>query len=440
MGIGATAIGYGLLALGLAQAKARRKLIGAGPLAAAAALALVAALTAVWLPRLPHVNVNAGFEVVDVRAGREGVLAVVEHPRGGRSLLVDNQYTLGSVGVRWDQERQTHIPLLLHPDPRKVAFIGLATGISPGAALDHSVPEQIDVIEISSLVPVAAGDYFDEFNNRLMSNDAVSVFVEDGRTFLASSPNAYDAVIGDLFLPWNPGVGRLFSEEHFRSVFRALKDGGLFCQWLPMFQLTEPQFEMIVRTFVEVFPSAHGFLGGFDAQRPVLALVGYKNGDLDWRAAQRRCQEERSFGKVGDPSVRHPEGLGMLYFGRWEAPEDRAVGAVNTLDNLRLELDASRERVTGSPGGKYFYGARWLAFVQARHPEILADNGLPQPLKQLTVHGANLIAVNRARAKSVVSVAEARAKARKQLSVRLLEDAESDWRRWPGLLPAGIGD
>ena len=120
-------------------------------------------------------------------------------------------------------------------------------------------------------------------------------------------------VVGDLFLPWRTGEGRLFAREHFLNVQRSLKPGGLFCQWLPMFQLTRPQFEAIARTFREVFPDAFVVRGDFYAKLPILGLVGGNDfRQLDWPVIGTVCGHLRAVGKTTDPLLRHADGVAML--------------------------------------------------------------------------------------------------------------------------------
>ena len=46
----------------------------------------------------------------------------------------------------------------------------------------------------------------------------------------------------------------MFSLEQFASARRALAPGGIFCQWLPMFQMSEEEFNIVAATFLDVFP------------------------------------------------------------------------------------------------------------------------------------------------------------------------------------------
>lgn len=321
----------------------------------------VVGLMAGKLPKIPHVNANMGFRMIEEKNGREGHLAVVKHSGMGRAIMMSNQYVLGSSRAKYMQERQAHLPLLLHPAPRAAGFIGHATGMTPGAAVVHNSVEKIVSVEIAGSVIEAATDHFADVNHDIANVAHARVLNEDGRTYFASCSESFDVIEADLFLPWGAGVGRLYSREHFASVRNALRPGGIFCQWLPMFQLSSDQFTVIANTFKEAFPKTHLFRLTFKTRHPGIALVGFKETDLDWNVIARRCAEIRAGNRVHDPSMRHREGIAMLYFGRYETKTETPL---NTLDNLWIELDAAKERLTGKPNAKYHIGGRWLKWMQ----------------------------------------------------------------------------
>jgi len=318
-----------------------------------------------WLPKLPLINPHLGFELIATRSGREGTLAVVGQPGNQRAMLLSNQYLLGSTAARWDQERQAHLPLMLHAAPQEVAVIGLATGITAGAVLQHSDVQKLAVVELSPVVIELAENYFAEFHGSLFQDARAEVIPEDGRIYMAAMKQRFDLVIGDLFLPWGPGEGRLFTEEHFRSVRGALKPGGIYCQWLPMFQLTDRQFQVIAGTFQQVFPEVHLLVNGFHLDQPAVALVGFCEGSVDWNVIDARIESARR-DQIFDPLVRHRQGLELVYLGKYSVSADTPR---NTLDNLWLELDAGRVRVVSIPQETYQMGERWLAWLDASRIE-----------------------------------------------------------------------
>jgi len=354
---------------------------------------------------------------------------VVEHDQFGRGLLFSNQYLLGSTNVRYDQERQAHIPLLLHPNPQKICCIGLATGITPSAALQHSTVQKVDVVELASMVVDAAGEYFSEYNSHILDQSSVQVAVEDGRTFIAAHQEAYDVIVSDLFLPWRPGVGRLYSSEHFEATRDALRPGGLYCHWLPLYQFTESQLDLVLSTFMKVYPKAYLFEGKFQLDAPVLGLVGFKDGDLDWDGIRSNCDRERLAQGIKDPTMRHAQGLAMLFRGTMQ--HDRDADDVNTLNNMKLELDAGVYRMMHAENGTYLMGKTWFALVQ-KYIQSNAFESSTISSRSMASRGVQLSLLGH----RIQLDAKSRPALLKQtfalIPDALKRDREADWKRWGG--------
>ena len=80
------------------------------------------------------------------------------------------------------QRLLAHVPLLLHPNPKRVAILGLGSGVTLGSALTHSI-ERADVLEISPEV-VEASHFFDAENHGAVGDPRTRVIVGDGRSHL----------------------------------------------------------------------------------------------------------------------------------------------------------------------------------------------------------------------------------------------------------------
>ncbi|MGH7803902.1 MAG: spermidine synthase, partial [Candidatus Binatia bacterium] len=272
------------------------------------AIALGAALLLVAPGDLPAIRVDAsrGERIVDVRHGAHGTVAVLEDGIS-RSLKLDNTYVLGGTLATGDERFQAHLPLLLHPQPRSVAFLGFGTGITAGAALAHPV-EEVVALEIVPEVVDAARSHFAEANLGVVDDPRVEIRVEDARNFLRGTARRFDVVIGDLVVPWRPGESSLYALEHFRAVRASLRDGGLFCQWVPLFQLSEEAFRIVASTFLEVFPRSTLWRGDFLADQPSLALIGRRDGEpIEPAVVERRWREiaprlDRTTPYLADPA------------------------------------------------------------------------------------------------------------------------------------------
>ena len=81
-------------------------------------------------------------------------------------------------------------------------------------------------------------------------------------------------IVADLFHPAEDGAGMLYTREHYQALRERLAPGGLVCQWLPLHQLDLGSFRDVVTTFQGVFPEATLWLLRFNADVPVVGLVG----------------------------------------------------------------------------------------------------------------------------------------------------------------------
>ena len=294
--------------------------------------ALLAAVLLLEPTALPPVRVrgDAGETLVSVREGTHGTTAVIADDHG-RWITIDNSYVLGGTAARDEERWQAHLPLLLHPSPRRAAFVGLGTGITAGAALLHPL-DRIVTLEIVPEVVAAAREDFAEVNARVVEDPRVTVVIDDGRNYLASSPQAFDVIVGDLLVPWRPAEAPLYTLEHFQSVRRALTSDGVFCQWLPLYQLSPEQLAIILRTFLDVFPAASLWRGNFVPDEPTLAVVGH----LGSRVLEPEPIEARvralAVSTDADPFLEHPAGMWLFLVGPLTADRHAFAGARRNRD------------------------------------------------------------------------------------------------------------
>lgn len=390
------------------------------------ALALAGVALAGWMTRgLPQVRRMPGETLVEAAVGREGVVATVHGAADDWRMLFNNTYTLGGSRAAANQERQALLPLLLHGRAESAGVLGVATGSTlAGAALAPGVT-RIEAAELSPLALRQAREHFRPFNRDVFADSRVRVVQDDARWFIAGTPDRFDVVVGDLFLPWRTGEGRLYTREHFAAVRHALRPGGLFCQWLPLFQLTRPQHDAIVRTFLAEFPGAFLVRGDFYTELPIVGLVGGRTlEEVDWRDVAVRCGELRAAGRSHDPLVRHAEGVAMLVVG---PPPTPPSGPVVTLANGWLEWDAGRNIV----------GLRTPWFVGVPAAEHVRDihratqPAMPADLRAAHDAGQFWLTLEVAAKIQSPALDNLRAQRGQRLPAALAADAGADWTAWP---------
>ena len=329
-------------------------------------------------------NTTQKYSILDTRFGREGVLMVVEAENKSRSLVMNNQYKLGSSGEVLTERRQLLLPWLLHPEADSVCCIGFATGISASGLEQVKSPPNITAVELSASVAKVAKEYFAEQNGGFINRPGNRLVIEDGRTFIACADRDFDLIVADLFRPFGVGESRLFSIEHFRNAKRALREDGLFVQWLPAHQLSRLQFETIANTYQNVFPNVLVVLGNRSSRTPIVGLCGWKN-DQPWEADDlfEKIQAYRTAHSGAlDPVVINPQ---WLIIGTLKK-DVYSSATINTLDNAFLEIEAGRFWITkdlrpNRPQDNFENGflsnRRWLDFVVELFKD--SDSVFPDP-------------------------------------------------------------
>ena len=215
--------------------------------------------------------------VLQAWEGSDGTVTVIERTNGHRVIKVNGGYGLGSTEAWLEQADQARIPLYLFPQTESIFFIGLGTGISAGAALDERFPKVRRVLScelIPEVVEAAKTWIPPEMTGGVFDDPRSTILIEDGRHILRASGERFDMINSDLFLPYRRGAGSLYSLEHFRVAASRLNEGGVFVQWLPLYQLTEYEFGVIARTMLEAFGEVTMWRNNFQPGQEKVALIG----------------------------------------------------------------------------------------------------------------------------------------------------------------------
>ncbi len=262
-----------------------------------------------------------------------GVVSITKS-ENNLQMRLDNFYILGDSESLLVEQMQAHIPLFVHPSPKKVLFLGMGTGITAGASLDHTVSKVV-VVELIGNIVTAAKKYFSSWTNGLFTDDRVDILKDDARNYVLGTNESFDVIIGDLFTPWHAGTGSLYTVENFQQIKKTLNPGGLFAQWLPMYQLTPEDFNTIAATFSSVFPQVTVWRADFNSTRPSIALIGQ---DLNAKLAQQSLKENIS--KIFknnrvEKNDAYQHMVGLFYIGNLKVLK-------NNLDNYILNTDDKR--------------------------------------------------------------------------------------------------
>ncbi len=223
---------------------------------------------------LPEIHVllpktQAGTRDLAVYEDALAITHVVEQPDGQRLLLADMRWMDASTepAAVAAQQNQARLPLLLHPAPKSVLFLGMGTGISVAGATAFPEDLALTAVEVSQGAIDAAREWFAPLNQGVM--ERVQVVRDDARRFLRADTGRYDVIIGDLFHPDLAGRGNLLSIQQFQRARERLAPAGVFVQWVALNQFDLHSLQVVLRSFERAFPHSMLFIDGFR-----LALVG----------------------------------------------------------------------------------------------------------------------------------------------------------------------
>jgi spermidine synthase len=290
----------------------------------------------------------ARFEVLYFSEGANETISVVRRRDGRQSFIVNGrpEASTGPGDVQL-QLALGHLPMLLHPDPKRVFVLGSGAGMTLGATSVHPGVERVVLAEIEPGVPPATRT-FAPWNHEVLDSPKLQVVFNDGRNHLATTDERFDVITADPIHPWAGGAAYLYTSEFFELVARRLRPGGVASQWLPLYELSDRDVKTVVRTFARHFAHVLVWVVYGDA-----VLVG-SNAPLvlDEAALARRMAEGPVAGDLAQIGMGSVEEL-LSYFtmGNLAIPAYAAEGVVNTDDNLFLEFSAPASMGDGTRMG-----------------------------------------------------------------------------------------
>lgn len=330
------------------------------------------ALTAAGPRSLALLRPEPGWKTLEQRETLHGLVAVLERegpPAAGapplRRLQVGLHFRMGGAFSFGERRMGQLCAMLAHASGpegpvSRALYLGLGTGATMGGALavPHAAADGVELVpEVIEMLR-----HFEVVNGGLAARPEARLHAADARRFVAAERGAWSLVTADLFHPGQDGAGGLYARDHFAAVRDHLRPGGLFCQWLPLYQLGEDDARTIARGFLDVFPETHAFLGLYNAQQPALALVGRvpdESGEaLRLDAARLSADAARADMTIVDArDLLASYLLGPAALSQWAGGGPR-----NTDLQPRIAFDAAEAAYRDDPG----LGARNLADLLAR--------------------------------------------------------------------------
>ena len=184
----------------------------------------------------------------------DATVTTLKDDEGVYRLYVDTNQAADA--SRWDSPSHrviAHLPLLLHPRPKRALVVGFGMGLTSYSITQHGVG--VDAIELSKGVISAAQQHFTHVNGNVFESPRFDYKINDGRNHILMTKTKYDMISTGIIHPLvSAGSSNIYTADFYRLCRRILSEDGIMCQWVPLHRLPETHYKMIVRTFIEVFP------------------------------------------------------------------------------------------------------------------------------------------------------------------------------------------
>ncbi|WP_448567307.1 polyamine aminopropyltransferase [Thalassotalea ganghwensis] len=150
---------------------------------------------------------------------------VVETKGHGRMLLNDGLIMVTERDEFAYHDMITHVPLFVHPSPKKVLIIGGGDGGTAREVIRHPSIEKCVMVEIDAMVVDACKEFIPQ-TSKALSDDKIELIIGDGVEYVNSTKEIFDVIIVDSTDPIGPAQP-LFGEAFYQDVFKCLADDGI---------------------------------------------------------------------------------------------------------------------------------------------------------------------------------------------------------------------
>ncbi len=151
---------------------------------------------------------------------------VVQTKGHGKMLLNDGLVMITERDEFVYHDMITHVPLFVHPSPKKVLVIGGGDGGTAREVLRHTGVQRCVMVEIDQCVIDACLEHIPQTSEVLKGHDKLELIVGDGVKFVKETKEKFDVIIVDSTDPIGPAAP-LFGPEFYNDVNSCLSDNGI---------------------------------------------------------------------------------------------------------------------------------------------------------------------------------------------------------------------
>lgn len=185
-------------------------------------------------------------------------ISIVDTKGFGKMLVLDGVPQGSTKDGFIYNEMISHVPIVTHPDPKKVAMIGGGDCGHAREAMKYAGIEQIDVVEIDQRVTEVCRQWLTP-SSYYENDQRLRMIHRNGLDWIQEQKGSYDVLMIDRPDPVGPGT-ELFKPSFYQYVHDCLTDAGI-----AVFQSGSPYYNIstlkgTVENLRELFPIVRTYL------------------------------------------------------------------------------------------------------------------------------------------------------------------------------------
>ncbi|MDZ7861374.1 fused MFS/spermidine synthase [Acidovorax sp.] len=204
--------------------------------------------------------IEAGSKIVFYEDGKTSSISVTAAPNGSVSIATNGKPDAALMmqeGRAATDDEPTMVlaaalPLAMLDAPKKAGVIGFGSGLTTHTLLGDTRLTQVDTIEIEESM-VKGARAFGPRVERAYNDPRSKIIIDDAKAYFAGQKSKYDLIISEPSNPWISGVGALFSKEFYQFVPKHLNSGGLFVQWVQLYEINDALVGSILKGLTPEF-------------------------------------------------------------------------------------------------------------------------------------------------------------------------------------------
>ncbi len=183
---------------------------------------------ALWVHEIHKGMVSLGFKVEETLFSGQSPFQKVDIIRTaghGRMLLNDGIVMISEKDEFVYHEMIAHVPLFVHPHPRRVLIVGGGDGGTAREVLKHKNVEAVVMVEIDRMVVDACRQHMPTVSGAL-DDPRIELIYADGVKYIKNTDKTFDVAIIDSTDPVGPAAP-LFDAAFYKNTASRLSEDGI---------------------------------------------------------------------------------------------------------------------------------------------------------------------------------------------------------------------